>query len=129
MTDYTEMCRRLRALAEGCSRLSQQGYDLLNNAADAIERLADENTRLVTTANELSKMYDKLVDEMPDGWIPVTERLPDKGRTVLIYSPKGGVAEGKFHDDGWTQYRWSAKMWKDEVTHWMPLPEPPKEET
>ena len=102
MKDYTELCRRLRALAEGCSNLSQQGYDLLNNAADTIERLADENTRLVTTANELSKMYDKLVDEMPDGWIPVAERLPENNVHVLLscrtYGGNKYVCDG-FHTE------------------------------
>lgn len=61
-------------------------------------------------------------------WIPVAERLPDIGSNCLIFSISGWVAEGQFDGDGWTQYRWSAKFDKDAVTHWVPLPEPPKEE-
>lgn len=60
-------------------------------------------------------------------WIPVTERLPDIGSNCLISPVSGCVAEGQFDGDGWTQYRWSAKLDKDTITHWMPLPEPPKE--
>lgn len=61
-------------------------------------------------------------------WIPVTERLPGN-ESVLIYSEGWGVAEGKYHPDTgeWTQYRWNAV--RKPITHWMPLPEPPKETT
>ena len=62
-------------------------------------------------------------------WIPVTERLPEKDgiymcnvksfsfpgkfyRTILPYV-EGGFIEGQIYTDA--------------VTHWMPLPEPPKE--
>lgn len=61
-------------------------------------------------------------------WISVEERLPEGGGSVLIYSPFGGVAEGTYseHYKRWVQYRWS--VFEPEVTHWMPLPKPPKEE-
>lgn len=61
-------------------------------------------------------------------WTSVEERLPEGGGSVLIYSPFGGVAEGTYseHYKRWVQYRWS--VFEPEVTHWMPLPEPPKEE-
>ena len=60
-------------------------------------------------------------------WISVEERLPEGGGSVLIYSPFGGVAEGTYseHYKRWVQYRWS--VFEPEVTHWMPLPEPPTE--
>ena len=60
-------------------------------------------------------------------WIPVTERLPQIGRNVLMFSTKGRCAEGEFDGSGWWQYRWSAWINSQEVTHWMPLPEPPEE--
>jgi hypothetical protein len=61
------------------------------------------------------------------GWIPVTERLPEVGSRVVACGEKGGVfivkAEGKTTGfgrmDGASKYR--------SFTHWMPLPEPPKE--
>lgn len=84
-----------------------------------IESVADyliENGVTVTDNNVGSK------------WIPVTERLPDSGKCVLIYSEDGMVAEGNYtaYDKKWYQFRWSVKG--QEVTHWMPLPEPPKGE-
>lgn len=58
-------------------------------------------------------------------WIPVTERLPETYTWVLVYAEKHEVAFDAYYD---------GSQWKDAllnglvVTHWMPLPEPPKEE-
>lgn len=51
----------------------------------------------------------------PDSWIPVTERLPEEGDTVLMWHKEGFVmlAVNMFDE-------------MDDVTHWMPLPEPPE---
>ena len=59
-------------------------------------------------------------------WIPVTERLPEELKPVLTLNE-----EGYFSECGrWTGRRWET-TWEFEdltgVTHWMPLPEPPKE--
>lgn len=60
-------------------------------------------------------------------WIPVTERLPEEQKNVIAYTDVGSFAETAH----WTGYRWE-KTWDFEVlygvTHWMPLPEPPKGE-
>lgn len=60
----------------------------------------------------------------PNDWVSVEERLPPKKQNVLAYSPRSGIAEADYADGVWMQYRWSAVM--DDVTHWMPLPEPPE---
>lgn len=62
-------------------------------------------------------------------WIPVTERLPDEFSEYLcrVIRPIPG---GKYVRESrilWCDYD---KSWNCEgliVTHWMPLPEPPKE--
>ena len=66
---------------------------------------------------------------VPSKWIPVTEQLPDDGGCVLIALRWGYV------DMGWydKQFeRWTSEFvnrYEDgEITHWMPLPEPPKGE-
>ena len=51
-------------------------------------------------------------------WIPVSERLPKFGQKVIAYSDCVHFC-WFWHNDN---YSWS------KVTHWMPLPEPPKEE-
>ena len=58
----------------------------------------------------------------PTEWIPVSERLPKQDQEVIVYDC--GVIEPKVyayhfwdkHFDGWVR-----------ITHWMPLPNPPKE--
>ena len=71
------------------------------------------------------------------GWIPVSERLPDDGTPVLITYV--GIYDGKLYSDGvaiWSVEEngynggWLWELDRSEVavktTHWMPLPEPPK---
>lgn len=61
-------------------------------------------------------------------WIPCSERLPEvcKDTSYLAYIPSFGAADiADYHPDvdGWT-----VNGLPITVTHWMPLPEPPKEE-
>ena len=80
-------------------------------------------------------------------WIPVTERLPEIGDTYLVvvkykydweddYTIDTDVAMFHPYDnpDAYIDNRWDTYIDWDEgqqyihVTHWMPLPEPPKGE-
>ena len=55
-------------------------------------------------------------------WIPVTERLPERGQEVIAYS--GNILSPTvFAYCFWSK---DYDTWVH-VTHWMPLPEPPKE--
>ena len=57
-------------------------------------------------------------------WIPVGERLPKKSGVYLCYW-RGHTRECKY----WQQHgRFEFNGRKMEVTHWMPLPEPPGKE-
>ena len=59
-------------------------------------------------------------------WISVKDRLPEKEQDVLV-ADNGFIAVWTFYGDYWED---SHGWWQefDEVTHWMPLPEPPKGE-
>lgn len=66
-------------------------------------------------------------------WIPVSDRLPERTlppKDVLVYHDLGC---GMFVDRAWYSYdkgRWCSVLgMKLKVTHWMPLPQPPKEGT
>lgn len=63
-------------------------------------------------------------------WIPVTERLPDKGVIVLVSdgSDYPGTAELVLRAGG--RLIWENGNFREVkyITHWMPLPAPPKEE-
>ena len=81
----------------------------------------------------------KELEEKIPRWIPVTERLPENGVPVLVNYI--GNNYGKYHPDAiavWTDYGcfWWEFSLEDcdtevamQITHWMPLPEWPEEET
>lgn len=57
-------------------------------------------------------------------WISVRDRLPEQYAVVIVYDGEQ-VGEAEFNgvDFGWTENEDLAF-----ATHWMPFPEPPKEE-
>lgn len=65
-------------------------------------------------------------------WIPVKERLPRGQETILfctedVHSEIMFPLQGYYIGDGkWMGYLWS-QVRKD-VTHWMEMPEPPKQQ-
>lgn len=54
-------------------------------------------------------------------WIPVTERLPDRDDTVVVFHET-------MSDTSAAIQIYKAWAMSDTATHWMPLPEPPKGE-
>lgn len=56
-----------------------------------------------------------------DKWIPVSERLPEKSDVVIGYDAIHGIRVMFYHYSLLYTNEWRC------VTHWMPLPEPPKE--
>ena len=64
-------------------------------------------------------------------WIPVTERLPEEDNFIAV--TKLGLVGEAFIMQGEIYWQEDAVEWADaepitaRVTHWMPLPEPPKE--
>ena len=71
------------------------------------------------------------VDAAPQ-WISVEDRLPEIDQEVLIRTNEGlyDIAQFTGADRFWTLERNpSAWVTATGVTHWMPLPEPPKEVT
>lgn len=61
-------------------------------------------------------------------WISVKDRLPENRQVVLFHQKNGFIYCAQYTDFFDEEYWsidgdcWSAK----DVTHWMPLPEPPK---
>lgn len=93
------------------------------DGADLIERLTDRCARY---AEEIAVAQERT------RWIPVTERLPEVWRNdenaelvnYMIYSPDFGVDIGNYHAKA---KKWLCMALPCTVTHWRPLPEPPKE--
>jgi hypothetical protein len=60
-------------------------------------------------------------------WIPVKERLPKNGEQVVL-----AYDEGRPHGASARSYWfeldvWSPGQWPENLSYWMPFPEPPKE--
>lgn len=64
-------------------------------------------------------------------WIPVTELLPDPGDRVLCVVKSFAFPGSKYYNIlRYDRYGFNENgIYTDDVTHWMPLPEPPKELT
>lgn len=76
-----------------------------------------------------------VVAEVMSGWIKCSERMPDDGDVVLVrlYEPQKPWKGVRIQDMKCTSYLGSKEfinhnnaIYNVEVTHWMPLPEPPK---
>lgn len=59
------------------------------------------------------------------GWISVKDRLPNDNQRVIVYRPD--MSEIDVGDIS-IQWGWNCKRKKTDITHWMPLPEPPKDD-
>lgn len=129
---YDELVKRLRDIAS----LDWNGGDgeyverAVKEAADAIEELQADNTALNGTVSNLIQQIEELGKPR---WIPVTERLPKYGETVLVYGSQGGIYTARYERarTEWGRDSWWKLNSKSHIcnpTHWMPLPQPPKEE-
>ena len=74
----------------------------------------------LTAQKMIAKGYRK-----QSGWISVDERLPDKDAMYIVFTKKFGVSISVCY---LTQ---KGAFWAigNSVTHWMPLPQPPKTES
>ena len=116
---YDELIKRLNAY----SALYENHGGITAEAADAIEELSRENESLAKSVNEASEILRKR-------WIPVTERLPEYDSVVLVTDGED-VGTGYRYTLGEIGFTgWAvpfADIEEDNVSHWIPLPEPPKE--
>lgn len=95
----------------------------MHEAADAIEELQAQ----LMYSNDAAKA---IAEKVPK-WIPVTERLPICGDTVICFGDSEIEIADFVMGDKWSALPWFFTDGEQEtgVTHWMPLPKPPKEET
>ena len=124
---YKELVARLRDRARREDAYYEHGGDIINEAADAIEE-QDMCYR------HLERDYKDLCAYLPR-WIPVAERLPENiDDEVLVCTEDYGksclgfVTVAIYDGSGWLEC-WKRKTYLTAVTHWMPLPKPPKEST
>lgn len=67
----------------------------------------------------------------PDGWIGCSERMPDDGQHVIILCDDAFVLYAQYRDGEFFDIVRNGEEFFEtqsrNVTHWMPLPEPPQE--
>ena len=140
--------RREADSAEPASNHEELPLDYLQGQKDGLEwaaQLAEANHPqtgdwLYDDPLELAKAirkgpdmpeFDGPTPGTPDGWISCSERMPDDGQHVIIICDGAFVLyaqyrDGEFFDvvrDGDEFFETQSRN----VTHWMPLPEPPQE--
>ena len=115
MADYTGLVKSLRWLSymfpethpakDDTDRISNNIHLYCKSAADAIEELSSPE------------------------WISVSDRLPERDKYVLVFV-KGAYDDGEEFQYISSDYHNGVRFdqYSELVTHWMPMPEPPKEE-
>ena len=132
---YDELVKHLRFCGK-CNDAMECDYCEYNNTAEYVDRACSDRLML-----QAADAIEELADTNVGKWIPVTERLPVGG------DDSGAICENVclLMDDGTVSCGWMNGITKKvyylnarddfvikapitRVTHWMPLPEPPKED-
>lgn len=87
-----------------------------------------ESASLERYKEALSMAVAALREQEERRWIPVTERLPENiaNRVLVVCERSNGVFYAHYEKPFWINLE-TDKPFISTVTHWMPLPEPPKE--
>ena len=79
----------------------------------------------------IQQLEQRLVEanETSPRWISVKKRLPEDGQKIIAaFRNSGGwIVDQARYGNGEFDFASWAYVWDDNITHWMPLPEPPKE--
>jgi len=70
-------------------------------------------------------------NEFQSRWIPVSERIPEDGSDILVYCDDGEesrIVACNYDNGVWFDCVFNTVMVFKNITHWMPLPKPPKKE-
>ena len=130
MLDYSKLVRKMEWDGD-----ILHVHDVVEEISDNMEKQMEEvvlNHFDCDFSDFREYMHDKIKWErkqelaMPR-WIPVTEQYPEEREAVLVYQRMYKNTYCAFLDgmDWWIYGGYGTKAFG--ITHWMPLPEPPKE--
>ena len=112
--------------------------------ADPIEAVADYLLDSGVTVQENMEISDELLKQLKNApitnwkeepsievvqeWISVDDRLPENGKEGVLIALRWGEVDIGWCEDGRWRSEFVNEYEEGEVTHWMPLPVPPKGE-
>ncbi|WP_432276841.1 dATP/dGTP pyrophosphohydrolase domain-containing protein [Escherichia coli] len=123
-------------IPDGLSTVCAEAYQVVGVMADALGVFGDAAVKKVLDNLSQQKLVHKDVlpfslPVTPDGWISCSERMPEDNKMLLAFS-QGEIVAAYWN---WVVNPIDYKKYRaftylsgnilDDVTHWMPLPEPP----
>ena len=112
-----------------------EAITLLKRIADRRLMIHVNGTVMEAEPDEVQEALDLAIAALErERWIPVSERLPEP-KTDVIAAWDDGEVWSVWQDWADDEDEDRLEYWNDDqsgihtVTHWMPLPDPPKEET
>ena len=131
MSDLTEYYRVLKELQDlkiiVTSFLPEHYIDSAAKEIDDIAHLLINQKNEILMLEGAQHVISEIMEEQQTKWISVYDRLPEEGKVVLAFGTRSSTT-GMFQ--GTQKNRPELWHWKGSikhVSHWMPLPEPPKE--
>lgn len=106
----------------GCSEKCPY-FNSLSNGVDCAVKMHKDALALIQQLEARVPKWISVEERLPEYW-----RMGDKDNTLinyLVYMPEYGVDVGNWLKPA---KRWVVMGIPAKVTHWMPLPEPPKED-
>ena len=92
--------------------------------------LNGRRTAMCMARDYLKKFFEQeSLAQATSEWVSVDERLPEVGKTVLTLDKRGHINDRYTYKcaDGVAVFTAEYLTSSKDITHWMPLPEPPKE--
>ena len=125
-----EYCSKVKGKCKDCPCYSDSECSI-HLAADALTYIRQLEAEL--DAPESNKFqyetgFLKGFEAAYPKWISVKERLPEDGQRVVGIAENGMTGIMDYRDDGTPFAARIFGVYFSNITHWMPLPEPPKED-
>ena len=148
MSEELYTSRDFCELAEEFEELKRENEELVSDKTYLINAAMDGGDKYHYTAHDIAyrdlerkckaleaenAALREYIEGLDPRWIPVSERLPEEFTPVLTFSkdndkPVTAILAAGFWwsnvDDA--GFWWSNVDWALDVTHWMPLPQPPE---
>ena len=113
-------------MSETQKPLEESVLDSINRGLKFLHNIPDEAAFYRDGDAELEEILRKAADhiaELERPWIPVSERLPEKGVSVLLFHPHWSLEVSRYRRGGSEPL--AIGLSEDTATHWMPIPASP----